>query len=120
MNRLTSHLIVPAASLALLACGSAQLNQSKLADAQAAIRSAEEVGAKDEPDAALHIELANEQIVKAKQLAEQGEEREADLMLDRAQSDAELALQLAKTKAEQSEAEQAWAKVEDLRTERAQ
>lgn len=102
------------ASAALAACGGAQLNQNQVTDVQAAVRAAEEVGANNEPKAALHLQLARDQIAAAERLAADGDEKEARLMLDRAKVDAELALQLAQTEQEQQKARQAWQKVQDL------
>lgn len=100
---------------ALAACGGAQLNQNKLTDVEGAIRAAEEVGAKDQPKASLHLQLARDQINQAKRVADDGDEENAALLLNRAQVDAELALQLAKTEQEQQEARQAWQKIQDLK-----
>lgn len=100
---------------ALAACGGAQLNQDKLTEAQAAIRAAEEVGASNQPQASLHLQLARDQIQQAKRLADEGEEENAALLLNRAQVDAELAVQLAQTDREQQQARQAWQKIQDLK-----
>lgn len=102
---------------ALAACGGAQLNQQKLTAAEGAIRAAEEVGAQDQPKASLHLQLARDQINQAKRVADDGDEENAALLLNRAQVDAELALQLAKTEQEQQEARQAWQKIQDLKQE---
>lgn len=100
---------------ALTACGGAQLNQNKLTDVEGAIRAAEEVGANNQPKASLHLQLARDQINQAKRVADDGDEENAALLLNRAQVDAELALQLAKTEQEQQEARQAWQKIQDLK-----
>lgn len=101
----------------LVACGGAQLNQGRVAEVQAAVRAAEEVGATDQPKAALHLQLARDQIAMAERLAADGDEQEAQLVLERARTDAELALQLARTEQEQQRARQAWQKVQDLTQE---
>ena len=102
---------------ALAACGGGQLNQQKLSSAEGAIRAAEEVGANDQPKAALHLQLARDQINQAKRIADDGDEENAALLLNRAQADADLALQLANTDQEQQEARQAWQKIQDLKQE---
>jgi len=99
----------------LCACGGAQLSQSRMSEVQAAVRAAEEVGANDQPKAALHLQLARDEIAAAQRLAKDGEEDDAKLVLERARVDAELALQLARTEQEQQKARQAWQKVQDLK-----
>jgi len=60
------------------------------------MRAAEEMGAAKVPEAALELKLAHDQTEQAKQLLKNGEKDRADLLLLRAQADAELALALAK------------------------
>ena len=67
-----------------------------LADAEAADRSAQELGASAVPAAQLHLKLAQEQTNNARQLMKDGENKRAETMLLRAKADAELALSLAK------------------------
>lgn len=98
------------------ACGST-LSQSKATNAQAAVRAAEEVGAPSLPKAALHLQLAKQEIADAQKLSQDGEGERANLVLDRAQVDAELAIQLAQTAREQQEAHEAWNKVQETRSE---
>jgi hypothetical protein len=101
---------------ALAACGSSIPPPSdRLATAEAAARSARELGAEKEPKAALHLKLASEQIEQAKGLMQDGDNKRADLVLQRASSDAELAVMLAKENAARSEADQAQEKVKNLK-----
>lgn len=95
----------------LAGCASLQIPPEKLERSEAAIRGAEEVGAAKVPAAKLHIQLARDQTEAAKKMAENGDER-ALLVLDRAQSDAELALVLAREVAMHGDATKA---AEDLR-----
>ena len=95
-------------ALFLIACGSSIPPPSdKLASAEAASRSARELGAEREPKAALHLRLAQEQIDQAKKLMADGDNKRADLVLQRAGSDAELAVMLAKENTAKGEAEKA-------------
>ena len=87
----------------------------RLSSAEAASRSAREMGAEKEPKAALHLKYANEQIDQAKLLIAQNENRRADEILARASSDAELALQLAKEQSTRAEAQEAIEKLKALR-----
>lgn len=84
------------------------------------IRAAEEVGARDVPQAALHLQLAKEELNKAKTLAANGEDEMAASMLLRAEADAELAVLLSREDAEKTEAQAAVARVHELRQDDAQ
>lgn len=84
---------------------------------ESSIRAAEEVGAAKLPQASLHLQLAKEELDRANQLFEKGEKEEAESMLLRADSDAELAVALAHGDAEKREAELAMARVRKLRQE---
>ncbi|HEY1099619.1 MAG TPA: DUF4398 domain-containing protein [Myxococcota bacterium] len=77
-------------------CATAQLSTDRVASSEAAIRSADELGAAQVPQAALHLKLAQEQLVQAKKLNDDGEHERADLVLARANADAELAVALVK------------------------
>ena len=108
------------ASLALLlvaACGSSLPPPSdRLASAEAASRSARELGADREPKAQLHLKLAAEQIDSAKKVMADGDNKRADLILQRASSDAELAVMLAKENDARSEAEKAQEKLQHVKS----
>jgi pyridoxal biosynthesis lyase PdxS len=73
----------------------------------AGIRAAEEVGAADVPQASLHLQLAKEELEKAKALSKDGEQNQAKSMLERAESDAELAVALSREDAEKTDAQAA-------------
>ena len=83
----------------LIACGhSMPPATDRLASTDAAIRSARELGAEQDPQAALHLRLADEQAAQARHLMRDGENKRADFVLQRASSDAELAIQLTREK----------------------
>ena len=97
--------VVVGVSCCLLgACASVPPPNDKQASSAGAIRAAREVGAQDVPVAALHVKLAEEQLEKGKGLMRDGDNENATYVLLRAQSDAELALALAKESKTQSEA----------------
>jgi len=101
----------------LVACGSSMPPPAdRLASAEAAARSARELGADREPKAQLHLRLASEQIEQAKKLMADGDNKRADMILQRANSDAELAVMLAKEHNTRAEAEKAQEKVKQLRS----
>jgi Domain of unknown function (DUF4398) len=90
------------------ACGAAYpVPTQRMADAQSAYRSAQELGAGKLPAAALHLKLAEEQISKASTVLKDEDNRRADFLLIRAKADAELAVALAHENKSKLEAEQA-------------
>jgi len=90
-----------------LACGSSPQPTERLATAQAAVRAAKEVGAKDVPQAQLHAQLAEEQVTQAQKMIEDGDNERAEMVLRRATADAELAVALARENESQKQAEAA-------------
>lgn len=104
----TSFLLAGAAGALLLACGgSAPPPSDRLASAEAASRSARELGAEKEPKAAYHLQLADEQVAQAKKLMADGDNKRADMVLQRAGADAELAVMMAKEATARAEAAKA-------------
>jgi hypothetical protein len=81
------------------------------------ISAAEAVGANDVPQAALHLQLAKEELALAERLQADGKEERAASMLSRAEGDAELAVALSRKSAQRAEAETAVARVRALRDE---
>jgi hypothetical protein len=105
-----------ACTLLIAACGSSLPPPSdRLASAEAASRSARELGAEKDPKAALHLKLAQEQIDQAKGLMKENDNKRADLILQRAGSDAELAVMYAKENTARAEADRAQEKVKNLK-----
>lgn len=70
----------------------------RMADAESAQRSAREVGATNEPSAALSLKLADEQIAAARTAMKDGDNQRADSLLIRGKADAELAIAKAREK----------------------
>ena len=89
------ELMMSLAVLGLASCASVQLPADQLSNSEASIRGAEEVGASGVPAAKLHLQLAKDQTDTAKKMAAAGEQR-AVLVLARADSDAQLAIGLAR------------------------
>ena len=100
--------------LTLQACASYPPPTERVTTAEAAIRAADEVGARQVPRAALHLKLAQEQTDKARQLMQDGYNERADQTLKRAQSDAELALAISKENATTQKLLEAQTKLEEL------
>lgn len=109
-------LFISLLALAAVGCGSAPVPLSgSLSQTQAAIRAAEEVGARNVPKAALHLKMAQDQLQTAKALLADDEEEEASVILARAEADAELALTLAKEANLRAQAQEALRKVDELK-----
>jgi hypothetical protein len=89
-------LVTGVLALSAAACAGAPAPTERLATTTASVRAAQEVGATHVPRAELHLRLAQEQIDKARRLMEDGENERADLLLKRAEADAELAVALAR------------------------
>lgn len=83
----------------------------------AAIRTAEEVGAREVPQASLHLQLAQESFDRARELYDDGDADEAASMLLRSEADAELAVVLARAEAERTQAQEAIQRVHRFRTQ---
>ena len=90
----------------LSACAHTRPIDADMGKVESPIRAAEEIGAGQVPQAALHIQYAKDQLAKAQQLEKNGENRRSQMMLLRAQADAELALALTRDSKTQSEVQQ--------------
>jgi len=97
---------------ALASCASAPLQTEA---STSGIRAAEEVGAPKVPRAALHLQLAREELEQAKSLAAKGKDDEASSRLQRSEADAELAVALSREADEEAEARAALERVHQLR-----
>ena len=85
------------ASLLATACGASfPAPQQKLADAEAAHRSAKELGADKMTEAQLNLKVAEEEIEAARSQMKAGDNERAESTLLRAKADAELAIALAR------------------------
>ena len=87
----------------------------KVAAADSSIRAAEELGAPKVPQAALHLQLAKEEIAHAEKLIKDGEPKRAEGILLRAQADAELAVAEAREAPMKVEAQQEMEKARALK-----
>jgi hypothetical protein len=92
MNRFASPVALSALLALLGACGGSTLPPAKSAETLASISAATAVGADNNPQGALHLKMARDQLKQAQTLSEDGNGEEAGLVIERAQADAELAL----------------------------
>jgi hypothetical protein len=93
--------------LALGCAGSYPPPTQKMADVQSANRSANELGAQNNPKAQLHLKLSEEQLELAKAAVKDDDNEVADSLLTRAKADAELAIALTRETAAATEASKA-------------
>jgi len=112
----TSFFFSAALAVSVVACGGgAPPPSDRLATAEAGARSARELGADKQPKAQLHLKLADEQIAEAKKLMADGENKRADLVLQRAGADAELSVTMAKQNNARAEADKAQERLSNLK-----
>jgi hypothetical protein len=118
ISTLTRFVCVCVACAACGGAGAAAPNQ-RLGEAKATAKSAEE-GASNNPQAMLHLKLAQEQIERAESLMAAGDYQRADYVLIRAKEDAELAAALEKATLARQEALQALVLVNAMQTQNKQ
>ena len=105
------------ACVPLSACGGGAPPSERLVSAEAAIRGATEINANVAPPrAALHLQLAQEQVDKAKRYIADDQNQRAELALRQAQADAELAIALARNEEMKQRADSVRTKVDRLRS----
>lgn len=93
--------------LATAACASFPPPTETMANSQASVRGAQELGADNVPQASLSLQLAQEGVNKAKKLMADGENERAHYMALRAGNDAELAIALTRENHARAEADKA-------------
>jgi hypothetical protein len=91
----------------LAGCGGSEVPAKELAQTEASIRAAKEVGAEDTPKAALQLKIAQDGLMRAQKLSADDEQEAARLALQEAEVDAELAVLLAKQEKVEATASQA-------------
>ena len=112
--RLERLVTLSALGLLSAACSPSTPPTQPLAEAQARMRAAREIGAEQHPDARFHLKLASDQIVEAERLIAEGENTRAALLLERAGDDAAIALAAAKEKRAEAEAKDAIERADQL------
>jgi hypothetical protein len=101
-------------AVALGGCGGSPTPVRSLSETRAAVRSAEEMGARDVPRASLHLKLAQDELAAAEREIAEGDGDDARPYLARAKADAELALAYAKGERTRREALEARRRVDEL------
>jgi hypothetical protein len=108
--------LLPLVSMVALGCG-APYPYERVTSATAALRTASDLGAALEPDAAPVLERARAEIAEAQALLDDGHYGEAESQLIRAEADANLAAALAKKAPLRREADRLRARLEALRSQ---
>ena len=114
MIRLASSAVL---TLLLVACGGSSLPPSKVADTQSSISAAAAVGAEQNPQAALHLKMARDQLKQGQALIDDDKDEEARLVLERADADAQLALMITREAQASANVKKAQTDVQDLQTQ---
>jgi hypothetical protein len=105
---LSTRIAITLATVSAMAgCGSSEVPAKQMAESEAAIRAASEVGAQDNPQAALHLKLAKDRYAQAQALSKQGDQDAAKMSLEKAEADADLALSLTRKEQAAAKADQA-------------
>jgi len=116
--RLVDGIVVCFVTVLAWGCGGAPPPVDQRVATEAGIRGAKEAGAEQEPAAKLYLKLADEQLSKAKKLIDDGDNEEALALLQRAESDADLAHALAKKKASEEIAAEAAKAVDKVKKDK--
>ena len=101
----------------VVGCGAGVLPTEQLTTAKASVAAAEVAGANDQPDAALRLKHARDQIEQAEKLITEEEYEPAEWLLRRAAVDANLAMALAEEAETAKAAMQAKEDLEKLKKE---
>jgi len=107
--------VVVAMAAVWIGCGSSKPPTYQLTQSKAAVRGAQEVGAKDTPQAALHLKMARDNLRTAEELIIAREYGRAKGLLVRAEADANLAIALSNEAQAKNAADEAKRKLEKLR-----
>lgn len=100
----------------VVGCGGSALPPAKVADTQASITAAAAVGAESNPQAALHLKMARDQLRQAQGLLADGKDDEARLVLERSQADADVAMMITREAQAAANVRKAQADVEALQS----
>jgi len=111
MNRLLSSALF---AVLVAACGGSSLPPAKVAETQSSISAATAVGADQNPQAALHLKMARDQLAQAQGLIDDNKGDEARLVLERADADAEVALMITREAEASANVKKAQADVQGL------
>jgi hypothetical protein len=119
MRRIHSVRVL-ACALGLSACAtSTPPPTNALVESRAAVRVAEQNGGDRDPEAARYLAIARGQIAQAEQLMREGSNQTANRILEEAQGNAEMAVELSRQAAIRADAQQTQQQIDELRARRA-
>ena len=104
-------------AVTLAACANYPAPVDKLKSANAAVQQADQLGARQDAQGAMHLQLAREEIRRAERLMAADENKEAEFALVRARADADLALAEARSLLVASRAAKAETEIAQLRNQ---
>ena len=96
MKSAIAAIVTAGLGLWLAGCSSTPPPIQRMTTAKASVKAAQELGADRIPKAQLHLQLAEEQVRHADELVDDGKMERADLLLQRANADAQLAIAIAR------------------------
>jgi len=96
-------------------CASFPAPHDRVAASEAAVRSAQELGAREVPQASSYLTLAQDELDKGKAMMRDGDNRAAAELLERSRADAEVALAMTRETKTRTAAQEAKARVQALR-----
>jgi hypothetical protein len=115
-NPMKKLIALAGTTLALCAaCASFPVPNDQKTASESALRGAQEAGADQAPQAKLAMQLSQDEISQGNQLIQQGRNREAAAMFNRARADAELAIGLTREAQIEAESQKEAQKVAQLR-----
>lgn len=112
----TSLLLAGALGTVCSGCfGGAPVPADKLARSQAAVHAAEMIGADKSTEGSRHLRAAKEQLAEGKKLIVAGDQEAAGFLLQRAEADAELAMNITREAVAVADAEKTRDEIRNLR-----
>ncbi len=117
MNRLGVCGALVAGAVAAGCASGAAAPTRQLADTRADIQSAQKMGAGEAADASLYLEYARHQLAQGERLMREGEAQKAEMVLRRAEADAELAAELAREEQVKRRAQETLDRINRLQTD---
>jgi hypothetical protein len=119
MSRLMPRAIALTMAMGFLAsgCASEKISQQEYAQPMQVMAAAEQAGAKEDSDAAIHMQYAEENLKKANELMDSEDYDDARHYLEMAKADAQLALALAEGKGMRAKVKELDKRIEKVKTD---
>lgn len=105
------------AAMVLTGCVAQAQVPTRMSEPKMIVAAAQEKGAANNPEAQLHLKLAKDRIRQAERLLHEGDRDDAELLLLRAEADAEYALALLRRDETRHQAERLQMQIDELHSE---